>query len=588
MKKAVSWSCLLAQAASVVGSGSMAVGATSPLSRELDLIGKSPTAANPQSLENLQSTKKAKRPNIILILADDMGYSDIGCYGGEIDTPNLNKLAQNGIRFTQFYNTARCCPSRASLLTGLHPHQAGMGGMTGGDTGLDGYRGDLNSNCVTIAEVLRQAGYGTYMTGKWHLSRNTKAKGPKTSWPCQRGFDRYYGFLGGASSYFDPVSLARDNEIIETPKEDYYTTDAFSDNASQFIKDHQAKSPDKPFFVYVAYNASHWPLHAREKDIAKYKGKFDAGCDKLREARLQRMVKMGIIDKNWALSPRDPQKTDWESVKNKAWETRRMETYAAMIDSMDQGIGRIVKTLKDAKQLDNTMIVFLADNGGCHEGLGPGTDSAHYWLDILGVGKQTTKDGRPIRFGNDPSIMPGPDDTYSSYGRSWANLSNTPFRRFKCWIQEGGISTPLIMQWPNGIKSRNALRNQTGQLPDIMATILEVSGAAYPSEYAGNKITPLEGVSLAPAFDNKPIVHEALYWEHIGNRGIRVGDWKMVAEKDKPWELYEMKADRTELHDLAAQMPERIKEMEAKWTAWANRAHVLPNKVEKKPAKATK
>lgn len=582
MNKAVSWGCLLAQAAGVLGSGPMAVGAARPASNGSDPIDKS--AARPK----LQpSVGKSKRPNIVLILVDDMGYSDIGCYGGEIDTPNINKLAANGIRFTQFYNTARCCPSRASLLTGLHPHQAGMGGMVGGDTGLDGYRGNINPNCVTIAEALKESGYGTYMTGKWHLCRNVTKNGPKTSWPCQRGFDHYYGILGGAASYFDPVTLARDNDLIETPKGDYYTTDAFSDNASQFIKDHEAKTPDKPFFLYVAYNASHWPLHAKEKDVAKYEGKFDKGWDQLRAERLERMVKMGIIDKNWALGPRDPANTPWESVKDKAWETRRMEVYAAMIDSMDQGIGRIVKTLKDEKQLDNTMIIFLADNGGCHEGLGSGEGAAHYWLDILGCGRQTTKDGRPVRFGNDPSITPGPDDTYASYGRSWANLSNTPFRRFKCWIQEGGISTPLIVQWPTRIKARNELRNQTGQLPDIMATILDVAGAKYPTEYVGNKITPMEGVSLVPAFDNKPVTHEALYWEHIGNRGIRVGDWKLVAEKDKPWELYDMKADRTELHDLSATMPDKVKEMETMWNTWAYRAHVLPNKVDKKADKKT-
>ncbi len=519
-------------------------------------------------------TAERARPNILLIMMDDMGYSDIGCYGGEIDTPNIDRLAQNGIRFTQFYNTARCCPSRASLLTGLHPHQAGMGGMVGGDTKLPGYRGDLNHDCVTIAEVLKGKGYDTYMTGKWHLSRPDKK--PNGNWPCERGFDHYFGMVGGAGGYFDPPSLARDNQHIEAPKDDFYLTDAISDNACQYLKDHKTQNPNKPFFIYVAYNAPHWPLNAKAKDIAKYKGRFAEGWDVLREKRLQRQVKMGIIDPKWALSPRDPSGKPWDEVKDKRWEASRMECYAAQIDCADQGIGRIIKVLKDTKQLDNTLVIYLSDNGGCHEGIGSGEGGAKYYQ-ALGAGKLTTKDGRPVRYGNIPEITPGPDDTYCSYGRSWANLSNTPFRKFKTWIHEGGISTPLIVQWPSRIKARGKLQRQMGQLPDIMATIVDVTGATYPTEHAGNKIHPMEGMSLVPAFENKPVEHKALYWEHIGNRGIRTGDWKLVADRNKAWELYDLKADRTELHDMASGYPDKVKELSDAWNQWAQRAFVLPS-----------
>ena len=518
-----------------------------------------------------------KMPNIILILNDDMGYSDLGCYGGEVQTPNLDQLANGGLRFTQIYNTARCCPSRASLLTGLHPHQTGVGHMMSDDD-LGGYRGDLNNRCVTIPEVLKSAGYGTYMSGKWHVSRHIAPDGPKHSWPCQRGFDHFDGIITGAANYWKPNTLTRNNNAIthdELP-EGFFLTDAISDEAVAFIRDHARKTPDKPFFTYVAYTAPHWPLHAHEEDIARYKDRFVSGWDILREERLERMREMGILDEGWSLSPRDASQLPWDEARNKEWNQRRMEVYAAQIDRMDQGIGRIVKSLEETGQLENTLILFLSDNGGCAEELrGPARRS-----DGSDIETVTTHDGKPVYRGNDPSIMPGPEITYQSYGVPWANLSNTPFREYKHWVHEGGIATPLIVHWPDCIKTSGELRYQPGQLPDIMATCLEVSGAKYPDEYNGNQILPLEGISLVPIFDGKNNDKEALYWEHEGNKAIRRGKWKLVTKYPGPWELYDMETDRTELNDLSAKCPQLIKELSGLYQNWAERCLIEPwNKI---------
>ena len=534
-----------------------------------------------------ENMDKNRKPNIVLILNDDMGYSDIGCYGGEVQTPNLDKLASGGLRFTQFYNTARCCPSRASMLTGLHPHQAGVGHMTSDDD-FDGYRGDLNTCCVTIAEALKSAGYGTYMSGKWHITRHTDPDGPKHSWPYQRGFDHFYGIITGAANYWKPNTLTRDNAPVthdELP-EDFFLTDAISDEAAAFIQNHVKKEPDKPFFTYVAYTAPHWPLHAHEEDIARYKGRFAAGWDQLREERLQRMREMGILNDSWELTDRDPTQPSWDEAPNKEWYQRRMEVYAAQIDRMDQGIGRIVKALEETGQLENTLILFLADNGGCAEELSVPKHLTKNWL----IGTATTHDGKPVRRGNDPNIMPGPETTYQSYGVAWANLSNTPFREYKHWVHEGGIATPLIAHFPDHIKTGGALRHQPGQLPDIMATCLELSGAKYPDEYNGNTILPLEGTSLVPIFDGVDNNKEALIWEHEGNKAVRRGKWKLVTKYPGAWELYDMETDRTELKDLSATHPKLVKELSGLHQDWADRCFVKPwgEVLERKKQKRTK
>lgn len=514
------------------------------------------------------------KPNIVLILNDDMGYSDIGCYGGEIETPHLDRLAAGGLRFSQFYNTARCSPSRASLLTGLHPHQTGIGILTY-DSGPRGYAGNLNQNCVTIPEALKANRYRAYMSGKWHVSSNLKQ--PTDSWPMQRGFDEFFGTIIGAGSFYDPNTLTRGNTNIEHEAQsnpEFFYTDAISDEAAGFIRKHHDEHPDQPFFQYVAYTAPHWPLHAHEEDIRKYKGRFDAGWDRLRDERLQRLVRAGLLDARWALSERDPSQPAWSQARERAWLLQCMEVYAAQVDRMDQGIGRIVRALEETGQLENTLIIFLADNGACAEDIPEGVP-VDVLVDKLMLARSHTRDGRPVRFGNQPDIEPGPEDTYQSYGKAWANLSNTPFRLYKHFIHEGGIATPLICHWPEGIKDAGGVRHTPGYLPDIMATLLDVTGTAYPGSFQGREVLPLEGHSLAPAFERELESRPPMFWEHEGNSAMREGRWKLVRRHPRAWELYDLVEDRTELNDLAAQQPQRVRDMAARYEDWARRCGVL-------------
>jgi arylsulfatase len=513
-------------------------------------------------------------PNILIILNDDMGFSDIGCYGGEIETPNLDRLARGGLRYSQFYNTARCSPSRASLLTGLHPHQTGIGILTY-DMGPEGYSGDLSRSCVTIAEVLKSRNYKSYLSGKWHVAKSLTQ--PTDAWPLHRGFDAFFGTIIGAGSFYNPNTLTRGDQNVEHEAEQdpaFFYTDAISDRAAEYIRTHRRDYPGAPFFEYVAYTAPHWPLHAHEKDIAKYKGRFDAGWDRLREERLARLVRSGIIHPAWQLTDRDPSQPPWTDAEHREWLLRCMEVYAAQVDRMDQGIGRILQALEDTGQLDDTLILFLSDNGACAEDIPEGV-TAKELVDELMIAKATTRTGEPVRFGNDPSIMPGGEDTYQSYGTAWANLSNTPFRLYKHWVHEGGIATPLIVHWPRGIEEAGGLRHHPGQLPDIMATILDVTGAAYPQEYEGHRIPACEGESLVPSFVSDPGERGPLFWEHEGNAAVRVGNWKLVRNYPGPWELYDLETDRTEMHDLAVQQPERVREMSALYAAWAKRCGVI-------------
>ncbi len=529
-----------------------------------------------------------EKPNIIVIMSDDMGYSDIGCYGGEIATPTLDSLASNGLRYTQFYNTGRCCPTRASLLTGLYAHQAGIGEMTN-DGGQPGYQGDLSHNAVTMAEALKPAGYSTYMSGKWHVTKQLKPDGDKSNWPLQRGFDKFYGTIIGAGSFFDPWTLTRGDKAItpdndeEYQPEQYYYTDAISDNAVKFINEHNAEGKKNPFFMYVAYTAAHWPMHALEKDIAKYKGKYDAGYKVIRRARYEKMKKLGLI-KGWDLSPAPELWEDFPD-EQKAWELRCMEVYAAMVDSMDQGIGRIVQSLKDNNQFDNTLILFFQDNGGCAENYGrkPTKNPAE---GVVPMGKdelqtrmipERSRAGYPVLSG--PEVMPGPSETYIAYGKNWANVSNTPFRLYKSYNHEGGIATPLIVHWPKGIKTKNEFRDQPGHLIDIMATCVDLSGASYPENFNGHKIQAMEGQSLASSFESNTVKDRVLIWEHFENAAIRQGNWKLVKLKGHDWELYDMVKDRSELNDLAETHPEKANELEALWEKNAHRTLIYPKPV---------
>ncbi len=528
-----------------------------------------------------KSRMSGTRPNIVLIMVDDMGFSDIGCYGGEINTPHLDNLAANGLRFTQFYNTARCCPTRASLMTGLYSHQAGVGHMVG-DYGYPSYQGYLNDNCVTIAEALKPGGYKTYMAGKWHVCPydrvNCIGEYPEI-FPTNRGFNKFYGTISGAGSYFNPSCLMKNDELIEADMPDYHYTDAISHHAANYVTEHRQSDPGKPFFMYVAYTAPHWPLHAPQKYIDRYKGKYAMGWDQLRRQRHKRMIEMGIVNGDWPLTPRDGRVKSWDKAEDKQWQQRRMEVYAAQVDQMDEGIGKILSALEKTGQLDNTLILFLSDNGGCAEELPPGKDS---WIAKYGVAQSHTADGKEVRPGNLPSILPGPADTFASYGIPWANASNTPFRWYKKWAHEGGIATPLIVHWPDQVKNHGQLRRQPGHVIDIMATCLDVAGADYPTKYKGNKIKPLQGITLLPAFENKNMPERPLYFEHQGNRAIRLGKWKLVARNNIRWELYDLEKDRTELNDLADKYPGKVEKLKTMYEQWAKISGVLPYPVRKK------
>ena len=521
---------------------------------------------------------QSSRPNVIVIMVDDLGFSDIGCYGGEISTPNLDALGYNGIRFTQMYNGARCCPSRAALLTGLNAHQAGIGQMTA-DLGVPSYQGYLRDDCVTMGEVAKSAGYRTLMSGKWHAGggydrrlrdqwRHGDANHPL---PTQRGFDRYFGLLEAADSYWNPKALMLQDQLIEVESDDFHLTDAIADHAASQIDD--AMSAGEPFLQYIAFTAPHWPLHAWEDDIVKYEGKYMRGWDEVRAARHEEQKGLGIVDAKWPISARDEDAPPWEDVENKQYEDIRMAVYCAMIEEVDRGIGRVVEMLKRHGQFENTMIMFLSDNGGCAELFQEDTD----WPDPSQWATSLTLDGQEVRVGDIPELRPGPDTTFQAVELPWANVSNAPFRLFKRWIHEGGISTPFIVHWPSRIAEGAIVDNVPMHITDIAATVYDAIGAKYPAEYGGNEITPLEGESIVPILDGKEWSREKpVAVEHEGNRGIRIGDWKLVAEWDGPWELYNIPEDRTEQHDHASSEPERVASMIREYEVWAERCGVLP------------
>ena len=488
------------------------------------------------------------KPNVIVILVDDMGFSDLGCYGGEIPTPHLDALAAGGLRFTQFYNTARCCPTRATLLTGLYSHQAGVGHMTN-DKGQPGYQGRLNNSCVTMAEVLRPAGYFTAMTGKWHVGQNYGVT------PWGRGFERSLNAAAGgfffpdhprAELFLNGEKIANDDSRLPQP---WYSSDLWTSFGLKFID--EAVTAKKPFYLHLCHNAPHFSLQAPAETIAKFRGKYKEGWGTLRDRRLARQVELGIINAAWKKSPRPREIKLWRNHTPEEQDRfdHIMAVYAACVHRMDQAVGDLVAGLKAREVLDNTLILFMSDNGGNAEA-GP--------------------NGRTI---GDPAT--GNSDWFC--GESWAFLQNTPFRRYKHYVHEGGISTPLIAHWPAGIAARGELRHQPAHLIDILPTVVDVSGAAYPETFNEKPIQPPEGVSLTTAFRNEPLPRDTIYWEHEGNAAARQGDMKLVrVSRTGAWELYDLKADRTEQHDLAGERPEEVRELAAKWDAWAKRANVVP------------
>lgn len=499
-----------------------------------------------------------RRPNIVMILADDLGFSDLGCYGGEIQTPHLDYLAEHGVRFSQFYTNAICMASRASLLTGLYPQQVDALGQR-----------MANGNNLTIAELLRTVGYRTLMVGKWHNGFRPHEL------PTSRGFDRYWGLLSGSSNYFNP-GLPReghpppahrrpgnerewgdDNRIIHpfTPEDpDFYTTDAFTDKAVEFL-DHYGRE-DPPFFLYLAHCAPHFPLQARPADIARYRGRYQVGWDELRRQRHQRLRELGLLDERWLLSPRDELAPPWEKIASpESWDLS-MAVYAAMVDRMDQGIGRVLDKLRDLGKLEDTLVLFMSDNGGCG-----------------------------FEYHATPDVPPGPVNSYHTVDAPWANASNTPFRRFKAFHHEGGLSTPLIVHWPNGLGRESRIVHDVGHMIDLLPTMAALTGASVTSEFAGHPVLPPEGVSLLPVLEGRPLAERPpLCWELWNCRAVRHGDWKLVTQGPQgeqggvpvgpgheSWELYNIANDRTELEDLASREPLRCRALETIWLEWRQR-----------------
>lgn len=512
-----------------------------------------------------------EKPNIIVILADDLGFSDLGCYGGEVRTPVLDKMARQGVRMTQMYNSARSCPSRANLLTGLYPHQTGLGHMDATrpawPKGYAGFRS--NSDNVTIAEVLKGAGYFTAMSGKWHLG--------KTANPIQRGFQEYYGLLGGFNSFWNPdvyTRLPKDRAPRQYKEGEFYATNVITDYAIDFIN--QAHQEEKPLFLYLAYNAAHFPLHAPKEVTDKYMKTYLQGWDKIRDQRWKRIVKMGLLQGKSELSPRGvvPESLfEDETHPLPAWDSltkeqqtdlaRRMAIYAAMIDIMDANIGRVLDTLQKNGELDNTFIMFMSDNGACAE-----------WHEF-GFDKQTgTEYHTHVGAELDQMGLPG---TYHHYGTGWANVCCTPFTLYKHYAHEGGISTPCIIQWGKQIKHKGSIDHQPAQFSDIMATCIELAGTKYPKEYEGRKIIPTPGVSILPIVRGEEMPDRFIYAEHEGNRMVRKGDWKLVSAnfRGDEWELYNIKEDRTEQHNLIKEYPEMARELENAYFEWADRSDVL-------------
>ncbi|MBC8138604.1 MAG: arylsulfatase [Fibrella sp.] len=510
-------------------------------------------------------TKRAVRPNVLLILADDVGWSDLGCYGGEIRTPNLDALAHDGLRFTQFYNSARCSPSRAGILTGLQPHQVGV-------PVLDS---PLNDRCVTLPEVLGGAGYRTYMVGKWHLTGE--------STPIMRGFDEFYGMLGGFNTYWEEepyqTRLPAGRPKRTYAKGEFYSTNAFGDYALDFLE--EGRKSNKPWFLYLSFNAPHFPLHAPEVAIQKYETLYQTkGWDAIRADRLARQKRLGLVPTDLELPPRDVvpanfinRQTGWADKEIPAWDSlpadrrddlaRRMAIYAAATDIMDQNIGRVMAQLKKTGEWDNTIILFLSDNGACAEWDPYGFDQLDSPKNVLHTGEGLKRAGGP--------------DSYISYGSGWANASNTPWRLFKHYAEEGGIRTPMIVHWPYGLKTKaGAFATDPGHITDFMPTLVELCGARYPEERNGVSILPTEGESLVPAFRGKSIKPRVLCVEHEGNRMVREGDWKLVARSGKPWELYHLPKDPAEMVNLAAREPGRVRKMSAAWDSWAVRCNVIP------------
>ena len=532
--------------------------------------------------------EQSERPNVIVVIVDDLGFSDLGCFGGEIPTPNLDKLADNGVRFTQFYNTGRSCPSRGALLTGLYPHQVGLGRMTF-DQQLPGYTGNLSQNAVTIAELLRQQNYSTAMIGKWHVTetplRHDQRQwlahhvqyddfGPRNSYPTRRGFDYCYGTIYGVINFFDPFSLIYGEEPVRTVPPDYYATIASADSAVACVNRY-AKT-DNPFFMYLAFHAPHWPLHALPEDIEKFKDVYKDGWEPVRNKRYERIKELGIFDVSGEFLSDRQFNDQWEDNPDAEWDARAMAVHAAMVYRLDKEIGKLIAALEKNGQLENTLILFLSDNGASSEycqNYEPGENDRPAEL----------RNGDPIIYPRNKDVLPGPENTFAGIGPKWANVINTPFRFWKATMYDGGICTPVIVHWPKGVKLKGgSINSDLTHLIDIMPTILEITGAKYPENFNGNEIIPLSGKSFASVFKTgkRNIRHDFVAFEHFREKAMITDDgWKILQrprDNEFEWELYNLNADRTEMQNIAEKHPEKIREMVEKYKEWTQWSGVLP------------
>lgn len=495
------------------------------------------------------------RPDVIVVLVDDLGFSDLASYGGEIPTPHLDRLASRGVRLSSFYTTPRCSPTRASLLTGRPSHEVGIGVLTR----PVGYRGSLDPEVPTLASVLSDAGYATSLTGKWHLS--SKVDGPDETWPTRRGFDDFYGIIGGGTSYFSPKAFFRGEQNAEgdAMQPEFYLTHALAEHALDFVR--EQIEHDQRYFLYLALTAPHWPLHAPEDHIREQAGRYDEGWDALREQRRDRQTELGLFPSNFEPAGRDAAEAAWTDAPDREWQARRMEVYAAQVAAMDGAIGRLIDELDSAGRFDDTLLLFLSDNGAEAMEIPVGRRFAPH------VTPEHTRDGRAVTIGNDPAIVPGDEETYASYGRAWANLSNTPFRLYKSWVHEGGIAAPCIATWPSGGIGGGTILHDPAHVVDLLPTIAHAVGVPVPESVTGSGLLDMLRGEGTPERD--------LFWEHIGNAAIRRGRLKLVRETGADWELYDLEADRAEQHDLAAEQPETVADLARAWQNWADRHGVI-------------
>ncbi|MDP9183541.1 MAG: arylsulfatase [Actinomycetota bacterium] len=522
------------------------------------------------------------KPNVLVVLVDDLGFADLGCFGSEIDTPHVDALAARGLRYTNFHVTPMCSPTRAALLTGLNPHAVGVGHVAHSDPGFPGYAMELADNVVTLAEVLRDHGYGTFMVGKWHLAKDSDCSdaGPRHSWPCQRGFDRFYGFLDGFTNLHHPHRLVQDNTAVEVDEypEGYYLTDDLTDRAIEMVRSTKASDPTKPFFLYLAHGAVHAPLLAKAPDVAKYDGRYRDGWDALRSERFERQLAGGVVEPGTALPPRNSERghevQPWDSLNPETQElfAKYMAVYAGMVDNVDQQLGRLLSSLEELGELENTLVLFTSDNGASREGEAEGTTA--YYQHLLGTTDTAADLARMDEIGG-PTTTP-------HYPRGWAMASGTPYRLYKINTHAGGHSVPMVLAGP-GVPA--GMRRQFAHVTDVLPTLLDLVGVQRPTHRHGVELQPVAGASFRPTIESEAAesTHPEQHYEMVGNRGYYRDGWEVVTDHrpltpftDAEWELYDLRTDPTETTDLAASNPAKVAELAAAWEEAARTNQVFP------------